>query len=56
MDNCTLEAFSGDDNNYNSKYISNTDIKKLMKLEGFVTMVFDLKHKFVGQNVLSKVF
>ena len=28
----------------------------LMKLERFVTMVFDLQHKFVGRNPLSKVF
>ena len=27
-----------------------------MKLERFVTMVFDLQHKFVGRNPLSKVF
>ena len=27
-----------------------------MKLERFVTVVFDLQHKFVGRNPLSKVF
>ena len=37
-------------------HLNSAGIYELMKLKRFVTMVFDLQHKFVGQNPLSKVF